>query len=290
MNQQKILLPPNTLDAKIKQTTEKAISTGALQPIPTDYETIADNGISFIVRILINLVRKERAKKAKGQDFNPFLPYEQDLFVADLSETHLCLLNKYNVVEDHLLIVTRSFVEQETLLNLADFTALWASLSQVEGLAFYNGGKIAGASVKHKHLQLVPTTKNDLKIPIESIFTTVNLTNNSLELPFVHAFAKLNFNWQKSIHQAAEQSLEIYNKMLNRVSIFSQENNKQSHPYNLLMTREWMLIVPRSRECYGSISINSLGFAGALLVRDRAELELVKEVLPMNILKTVARS
>ena len=290
MNQQKILLPPNTLKDKIKQTTEQAISIGALQSIPTDYETIAENGISFIVRILINLVRKDRAKKEKDQDFNPFLPYEQDLFVAELTETHLCLLNKYNVVDNHLLIITRAFAEQETLLDLDDFTALWTSLAQVEGLAFYNAGKDAGDSVKHKHLQLIPTDKN-LELPIEPIIKKANSnTNNVPEFPFVHAFSKLNFNWQKSLHRSAEKTLAIYNKLLEGVNIYSKEGNRQSHPYNFLMTREWMLIVPRDREFYRSISINSLGFAGALLVRDREQLELVKEVSPLNILKAVARS
>ncbi|WP_042892042.1 phosphorylase, partial [Anaplasma marginale] len=152
MNQQKIILPPNSLKDKVKETTAKAISTGALQSIPTDYEIVRENQIDFLVRVLTNLVRKDVAKKAQKKDFNPFLPYEKDLFVADLTETHLCLLNKYNVVDNHLLIVTRAFVEQETLLDLADFIALWTTLAQVDGLAFYNAGKDAGASVKHKHL------------------------------------------------------------------------------------------------------------------------------------------
>ena len=290
MNPHKILLPPDTLELKVKQTTEKAILTGALQSIPTDYETIAESGILFIVRILINLVRKDRAKQKKGKDFNPFLPYEKDLFVADITDTHLCLLNKYNVVENHLLIITRAFFEQETLLDLSDFIALWTSLAQIDGLAFYNAGKDAGASVKHKHLQLIPTKNNNLKIPIEPIIKKAGVTDTIAEFPFVHSFSKLNFNWQESIYEAAAKTLEIYDRLLERVNIFSREDNKQSHPYNLLMTREWMLIIPRDRESYRSISINSLGFAGALLVRDRAQLQLVKEISPMHILTTVARS
>jgi len=290
MNQTKILLPPNSLNLKIQQTTALAISTGALQSIPTDYETIAENGISFIVRVLVNLVRKDRAKKTQSKDFNPFLPYEKDLFVADLTETHLCLLNKYNVVENHLLIITRAFVDQETLLDLDDFIALWTTLAQTEGLAFYNGGKTAGSSVKHKHLQLVPTKMNQLEIPIASILKTANSTGKIDRFPFAHSFSKLDFDWEKSIYEAAEKTLEIYKELLSKIGIFSASNNKQSAPYNFLMTREWMLIVPRECEYYRGISINSLGFAGALLVRDRQQLQLVKEISPMNILEAVARN
>ncbi|MGE5894106.1 MAG: hypothetical protein ACM34I_08640 [bacterium] len=49
-----------------------------------------------------------------------------------------------------------------------------------------------------------------------------------------------------------------------------------------------MLLVPRSRESFDSISINSLGFAGALLVRTRVQLEILKKHGPMNALTSVA--
>ncbi len=58
-------------------------------------------------------------------------------------------------------------------------------------------------------------------------------------------------------------------------------------PYNLLVTRDWMLLVPRSAEAYESISVNALGFAGSLLVRDERELELVCERGPMAVLREV---
>ena len=48
------------------------------------------------------------------------------MFVADVSDTHLCLLNKFNVIEHHLLIVTRKFEHQETLLTVRDFQAVLA--------------------------------------------------------------------------------------------------------------------------------------------------------------------
>ena len=62
------------------------------------------------------------------------------MFVADISATHVCLLNKFTVIPDHLLLVTRAFEEQEDRLNLADFAALAACLSEFAGLGFYNAG------------------------------------------------------------------------------------------------------------------------------------------------------
>ena len=43
-------------------------------------------------------------------------------------------------------------------------------------------------------------------------------------------------------------------------------------PYNLLATRDWTMIVPRTQECFGPISLNSLAFAGSLLVKNREQL------------------
>ncbi|HEY9871936.1 MAG TPA: hypothetical protein V6D12_00765, partial [Candidatus Obscuribacterales bacterium] len=115
-------MEPGTLWDKVTKQTEFALSCGALHPIPTKCEILEQDGIRFLVRILSNLVRKDEAKQKQdkapdtsGKDFNPFLPYEQDLFVADISDTHVCLLNKFNIVDHHLLIITREFEEQENL-------------------------------------------------------------------------------------------------------------------------------------------------------------------------------
>ncbi|MBE9051404.1 phosphorylase [Nostocales cyanobacterium LEGE 11386] len=300
MAQGKILLKPGTLWTSIKERTEHALQCGALLSIPTEFEFVEQHHVRFLVRILSNLARKDAAQKQQqkkthtsGKEFNPFLPYEEDLFVADISDTHVCLLNKYNVVDYHLLIVTRAFEEQETLLTLEDFAAMWACLAEFEGLAFYNGGKIAGASQRHKHLQIVPLplTSTGPQIPIELLLKSAEFQDSIATipgLPFVHAFATLNPSWAKSPLTAAEVTLELYYTLLRSVGLAAVAGNKQSGAYNLLVTREWMLIVPRSQEHFDSISVNSLGFAGALLVRNEQEMQLLKAHGPMNILRDVA--
>lgn len=282
----KILLEPGKLWSRIKTVTESALKSGALLSIPTEYELVEQNGVTFIVRILSNLVRKDEAHVKQSKDFNPFLPYEQDLWIADISDTHVCILNKFNIVENHLLIITRAFEEQESLLTQADFTAMWACLADIDGLAFYNSGKIAGASQKHKHLQIVPLPLGNtgVKVPIEALFAKAEFTDSIVqvpELPFVHALTRFDFDLTKSPIDAGV-TLERYQALLKAVGL---ENKPGA--YNLLVTREWMLIVVRSQECFESISVNSLGFAGALLVRNQEQLQLLKQYGAMNILKSV---
>ena len=38
---------------------------------------------------------------------NPFLPYEKSLHVADITDSHVLILNKFCVTERHAIIVTR---------------------------------------------------------------------------------------------------------------------------------------------------------------------------------------
>ena len=301
MTEAKILVEPSQLWNKVVKQTDYARQCGALKSIETDYQFIEQNGISFLVRTLSNLARKEQAKqqqkkkeKHTNQEFNPFLPYEPDLFVADISPTHLCLLNKFNVVEHHLLIVTRDFEEQENWLNLADFLALWVCMQKIDGLAFYNGGKIAGASQRHKHLQLIPLPfiPGECHLPIQSA-VAATVFNNSLgkipHFPFRHAIASLNLTHIDSPSLAAQTMLDCYYSLLQAVGLSVDKNSTlQSGAYNMLATKEWMLIVPRSHESFPSISINSLGFAGSLFVRDREQMKLLQELTPMTILSKVA--
>ncbi|WGV26338.1 ATP adenylyltransferase family protein [Halotia branconii] len=298
MPEGKILLKPSTLWTSVKEQTAHALQCGALLSIPTEFEFVEQDGVLFLVRILSNLNRKKAAKEKQdkqttnsGKEFNPFLPYEEDLFVADISETHVCILNKFNVVDYHLLIITRAFEEQESLLTLEDFAALWACLADFDGLAFYNGGKIAGASQRHKHLQLVPLPLAPCgwQIPIEPLLASAKLQDSIAtipELPFTHAFAPLD----SDLVQSPLALLECYRTLLRAVGLDAVDGNKQSGAYNFLATREWMLIIPRSQEHFQSISINSLGFAGALLVRNEQEMQLLKNQGPMNILKNVGVS
>jgi sulfate adenylyltransferase (ADP) / ATP adenylyltransferase len=297
MDKKRLLLQPGTLWPRVIEQTAYALECGALLSLPTEYTFVEQGGVCFLVRVLANLNRKHEAKKATkalGEAFNPFLPYEEDLFVADISQTHLCLLNKYNVANYHLLIITREFEEQETLLTLQDFEALWACMAEFEGLAFYNAGKTAGASQRHKHVQLVPLplTPEGPPIPIEPLLATALFQGSIGEipgLPFAHGFAQLDASLADSPLKAAEAALARYHALLQAVGLNnSMPENRQSGAYNLLLTRRWMFLVPRLREDFESISVNSLGFAGALLVRNERQLERLKNYGPLNVLKSVA--
>jgi ATP adenylyltransferase len=55
-----------------------------------------------------------------------------------------------------------------------------------------------------------------------------------------------------------------------------------------MVTRALMLLLPRTQASHGGIEVNALGFAGALLVRNREQLELVRSQGPMTLLRSVS--
>jgi ATP adenylyltransferase len=278
---------PGSLAAAIASRAERALSEGALFPIPTDARVIEDGGIPFVVRILAQPARKQAARAGEqAARTNPFLPYDEALWVADLSDTHICLLNKFNVVERHALLVTRAFEDQQQPLRVADFAALWSCLEETSGLGFYNAGEAAGASQRHKHLQLVPLPLG----PGDAFPLAARLGSLAPRqgvavpggLPFPVALASLEALGSRRPNEAAPPLESLYREMLERTGVVPGRA-----PYNLLATRRWLWLVPRSRAEWQGIAVNALGFAGALIVPDEDAFARLRAIGPQALLRAV---
>jgi ATP adenylyltransferase len=294
MNHSHQLLKPGTLWSTLLARSAHARERGAILSIPTEPQIIEQGGVTFQVRIITALAMKALATAAQSHN-DPFLPYDPDLFVADISSTHVALLNKFNVIDHHLLIVTRAFEDQQTPLTGEDFAALLIGLAEIDGLGFYNAGQAAGASQRHKHLQLVPLSAfPHSKVPIEPLLQSVKMNGNTgtvSGLPFPHAYARMDPKWFDQKIEGSSSLLDCYRSLQQAVGLPVEAGGNRFStlpPYNLLATREWLLLVPRSREYFNGISVNALGFAGALHVKDKDQLEALRRQGPMAALQYVA--
>lgn len=296
MSEPLVPIEPGTLGERLEQTRARALELGALQPIATHESLIPDGGVTFQVRQVDSLARKaaERARQPGGRPgadrrASPFLPPEPELALGALSETHFAVLNKFNVLDSHLLMVTRQWEDQETPLTLADMEVLAFCLGELDGLCFYNGGAAAGASQSHKHLQLVPLPLDPggPTVPMEPLLHADG-DGDTTALPFPHAFARLD-GPAVGRQPDAGGLHRIYLDLLQRIGIEPVEGGdgelRQSGPYNLLVTRRWMLAVPRQAESVDGVSVNALGFAGSLFVKDDAGLSAVRRRGPMALIR-----
>lgn len=295
----KPMLKGGALESALQRATQHALACDALQPIESVLHVIEDSGVRFLVRQLSLLGQQRldsRRTRVAGATPNPFLPFDSNLFVADISPTHVALLNKFALIPQHMLIVTRRFEAQEALLRDADFEALCACLAQVDGLIFHNGGAAAGASQAHRHLQMVPLPFEGIgpPTPIDAVIESAQAQTGILTVPdltFPHALAWLEPELFEHARDPVAHLASLYSQLHRRIGIHAVERNGeqyQSAPWNLLVTRRWMLAVPRQREDFQGVPINALGFAGSLFVRDEEQFETIAGAGPMAALTAVS--
>lgn len=284
----------NDFMAAVKNANDHAREVGAIKSISTSHLVIEQQGIPFVIRVVENLARKER--NAASNPENPFLPYDEDLFVKEMSSTHVCLLNKFNVVDHHLLFITKQYEAQQSLLTSEDFAALWLGLRALDGVVFYNSCEVAGASQKHKHLQMVPCPLGPEghaslpKIPLARCFREPQddqVICHVPELPFSHVYAKVEPPKGRSDAECAEALRELYLAMLQTLRIWHPQGQADPQPYNLLASRDWLWVVPRSQAHFQGLAVNALGFAGTLLLKNSSQVEQLRSLGPMTLLESV---
>lgn len=276
-------MPEQDFCREIDDCRRRALALGALAPIETCSESVEDQERHFIVRWLSSLTRK-RASRADDQTrgSNPFLPADTRLQLCALGSTHIALLNKYPVMERHLLVVTRDFRPQSAALEAEDLAALAVLLERGGGLGFFNGGPTAGASQPHRHLQWVPRQDGELPLLADLDRAPGQGRNAIAWLRFDHAFARLD----------TEVSLAAAFEMAYRRLAAMLDFDLSADPlpaYNLLVTPRWMLMVARSAEHWRGLSVNALGFAGSLFVPDAARIAELRDAGALSILAAVSR-
>ena len=276
---------------RTQHVSQTALRNGALQPLSTVIETVCEAPFQFQLRILSSLKEKEnhrRIKQAEDHSTNPFKPYDPQLYVCDIGPDHICLLNKFNVIENHLLLVTRAFEPQTNLLNPSDFKAALMGLKEIDGLVFYNGGREAGASQPHKHLQLIPIEPAELPLGVQlSGFS--DRPDSNPALPFHQAGVQLPLNLHRDPDAGSQWLHHHYLALLNHLHL-SYTEKQTTMPYNLLLCRKWLMLVPRRAESFASVSFNALAFCGCLLVKTRLQADTLKSAGLTNALLSVTEA
>lgn len=289
---------PLGLRARAAEVSARALESGALLPLGTTTFTVPDGGLPFRVHLLDRMTHKvRRTDDLRATGSNPFLPPEAELVVGELGPDHLAVLNKFPVVAEHILIITRHFEHQQSPLTVADFAATALCLAEIDGLVFYNGGADAGASQAHKHLQIIPLplanwppTPAEIaeahldpaltggRFPLEPAWRAARGEGptRSPHLPFNHALMRV---------PEGATGAALHRAFVACCAAVGLEG--PSPVYNLLLTRSHLLLVPRVRERTGGVALNALAFAGSLLVPHPALLEAIRLAGPLRILRGV---
>lgn len=251
---------------------------GSVLPLAHRTSDFAADGITWNLRVLTG-----PAPHAPTEP-DPFLPpYDEHLYVADLGPRHVLILNKYPVLGEHLLIVTRDALPQAACPDPEDFAATARLLAGAPALAFYNGGPESGASQPHRHFQAVGLPLGPAPAPIPTQAWIEAAAAGAHALPFAGAAALLPPDLWHS-ETGGETLHAVAAELLGRCG----RDPAAPGSFNLLFTRAWMLAVPRRARRFRDVSMNSLGYAGAMIVKSRAGQHALKTLGPAAILRGAA--
>lgn len=180
-----------------------------------------------------------------------------------------------------------------------DFDALYAATADLDGLAFYNCGGHSGASQRHKHFQILPRESlADGKVPLEALLGDLLGEGAApLEPATVPAWRGRLAHSVAAVPEAPTGSdLEMcYDGLLAAAGLAASRDGVDhtgdldwAGSHNLLLTKRWMLVVPRTRGGGPSgIGANAVGFAGFLLVDSLDDLEKLGSLGPTDVLATL---
>ncbi|KAI9341917.1 ATP adenylyltransferase-domain-containing protein [Obelidium mucronatum] len=310
-----------SLLSRLHTQFDAALASGHLVFTPSTCVLVNGRHIKFQIRFAPSLAKKPtgglQPQKKEITPFNPFLSPEPQLLVeSDLSPTHNILLNKFSVVKGHTIITTKKWESQSSLLKAADFKAAWilfGSGNEGEFLGFYNCGPLSGASVPHKHMQFIPVKRGSLEdgIPIDQLMEDAQRTSEPFVavvipgLPFHHRafFIPNNSTQDESFFKDVEMAYValvtgafaakpvgvVFGETSNQaVSVGKDEAGKSEVSYNVIFTRQWMIVIPRRQELFEGLSVNSVGFAGMLLAKTQDQVDQLQRGGVERVLAGVA--
>jgi ATP adenylyltransferase len=266
---------PTNLRELIRETSNNALVKKKIETIAISKpKYITDNQMEFCISYTL----KESTKPIiinKNID-DPFQEslLDKSLVVSKIGKFHTIVLNKFNTIKDHSLLITNNFIEQSLPLSKIDLDVWYWCIIETNSLGFFNSNYIAGASVSHKHMQLVPLDElwiyrqedSIYPIPIDDIIIP-NIENN-IWLPY--SMNKRNLYSVQSfkfIHKIAvlDSNNITYLEKIYTILV----NSIKTNSYNLILTKSYFMIVPRSkREFSNELGVNGFGFVGLLLGRN----------------------
>eukprot|EP00347_Sterkiella_histriomuscorum_P004117 403361689 len=239
---------------------------------------------------------------------DPFIPpFEEGQYIEELTDTHRLIYNKYSVSDEHVIVITKEYEEQSAPLSVDDFKAALITCKALDAFMFFNCGFKSGASIPHRHLQVIPYESMYQKLlPVEQAalrYVSQNrIDTQQFTLPqfskFQHIFCKIDpavFSLHfDTFDEIEEQAIYLENQYWDCLSVLRNNEYDETKSYNLILMKNFILTVMREREqirdqqSETSLNINSLGFAGTFAVKSEESLELLKRLTPLQVLELLS--
>lgn len=205
--------------------------------------------------------------------------------MATIKSTHLLAFNKFPAARPHFLVLTQDgFKRQYEALDIDDITAALHVLSsfKTRQVLFFNCGVNSGCSRMHKHMQVFPAPDPeqfplwpDLKESKPPFKYFVRRSHPNTGPPAAKAIAAA---YQTLLRRAAEAVGHVGHVAL---------EGEAALPHNLIMTRDWLVVVPRRAVSWEGAGSSAPGMLGMVWVHNEETVKLWLEKGPAKILSRV---
>lgn len=291
------MLPENLSDLISKKYSE-AVENKHLSFTDSTTKKFKDakTGMGYVVTYAPSLASKPERGDQPGR--NPFADPEPELTVLDnvADGEYKLLLNKFPVVPEHTLLVTNEFKQQTSPLSPKDLMTAYNLLVKLDdedenkrNIVIYNSGPSSGSSQDHKHLQILQLPQNFVTLQDKLCsgkdhfipnFKTEPLQDDKVS--FAHFVVPLPEEEDKVDEDLLAMS---YISLVQRTLTFFQDwlNERpelaDNKGYNVLLTKKWLCLVPRSSTKARSMEVgfNSTGYAGLILVKTQEAYDLIEQ-------------
>lgn len=203
------------------------------------------------------------------------------LKTAAVCNTHVLAFNRFCVFRpQYLLLTADSYRRQTELLDASDLKAAWAVLEalQTEHFAIYNCGPVAGCSRLHKHLQIFPASPDFTLFPDRA----------DLDLDRV----PFRFFWSRFEARDLSQSegrarlYGVYQRLVveAQAALDARQPSRDYFPHNVVLTRRWIVVIPRCKQTFHDLSANAAGMCGMVWTATREQVTRWREEGPTRVL------
>jgi ATP adenylyltransferase len=247
----------------------------------------------FQFHVADSLTRKPRTAGSKKRA-PAFTGDSEDFTLGVFGTRHKLILNKYCAVRPQMVLHTIDFEPQDDLLNAHDFKAAWLALETLgdEYMVIFNGGKDAGASLNHKHMQVIPRSGHSgleslLQDPedgaqgaypghIRCEEVRIDLCIAMPDLGMVPFRLSVGFLPRKPDAESLQQLFAALRKELEL---------KSDQPYNMVLYHHSMVVIPRRTANIDGIDANAAGMTGVVWCSSEAQYKEWQRIGPMQLLQ-----
>ena len=207
-----------------------------------------------------------------------------------------------------MILTTTEIIAQTCSLDNEDFSAMKNVLKELDGVSFFNCGLQSGASQPHKHIQFISREGlGDVPIDrllVKTITNEENIESSVAEGNGIAFYSVPLFKFKHALCDTKDKTAEeisiIYQSMMKHLGLMMNsgevnymlphhhEETEVFQSYNVLLSREYLLIVPRVAEKYKNVSVNSLGYIGCILTKGDEQFNVITNEGPLAVLQAVS--